>query len=110
MDAQATVAANLKIAASARGLTMQRLADAAALSGGYLSEVLAGKKSPTLRTLARLCAVLQLDVIDLFRDDLGERLASKPAARPKWRTPQAVADAERVHRGSASDTGEDDAG
>ncbi|GEM_PF-1354216 len=87
MDAQAVAIANLKSAARARGMTMQRLADAAAVSGGYLSEILAGKKSPTIRTLMRLSAALDLEVIDLFRRDLPDRLAAKPAERPRWRTP-----------------------
>ncbi len=45
-----------------------QLADFAGLGRGYVSEVLAGKKSPTLRSLGKLAAALETSVRDLFPD------------------------------------------
>lgn len=47
-------------------MTAMRLADFAGIARGYLSDVLAGKKSPTVRTLVKLAAALDVEVRDLF--------------------------------------------
>lgn len=42
------------------------LADFSDMGRGYLSDVLAGKKSPTVRTLAKIARALEVEVKDLF--------------------------------------------
>ena len=43
-----------------------QLADFSTVARGYLSDVLTGKKSPTVRTLSKIARALQVDVRDLF--------------------------------------------
>jgi transcriptional regulator with XRE-family HTH domain len=49
-----------------RDWSINQLADFTGGGRGYLSEVLAGKKSPTLRILVRLAEGLDLDVAELL--------------------------------------------
>lgn len=42
-----------------------QVADFAGVSRGYLSEVLSGRKSPSLRTLVKIAAALEVEVRDL---------------------------------------------
>jgi transcriptional regulator with XRE-family HTH domain len=51
--------------------SINQLADFSGLGRGYLSDVLAAKKSPTVRTLAKLADALETEVSELF-----ERLPS----------------------------------
>lgn len=51
-----------------RCLSMNHLADFAGLSRSYVSAILRGRKSPTLRTLEKLADALDVDVRDLFPD------------------------------------------
>lgn len=52
-----------------RGLSVNRLADFSDVGRGRLSEILAGKSSPTPRTLGRLADALGVSVRDLLPDD-----------------------------------------
>lgn len=49
-----------------RRWSANKLADFAVVGRGYLSDVLAGKKSPTLRTMVKLARALEVDVRDLL--------------------------------------------
>jgi transcriptional regulator with XRE-family HTH domain len=49
-----------------RELTINRLADFSGIGRGRLSEIVAGKSSPTLRTLGRLTDALGVAVKDLL--------------------------------------------
>jgi transcriptional regulator with XRE-family HTH domain len=60
------VAERIKELADARGLTINRLADFAGMSRGYLSKLLRGEQSPTVRSLERIAAALEVEVRDLF--------------------------------------------
>lgn len=51
----------------AKGWSQNQLADFAGVARGYLSHILAGEYSPTLRILARLADALEVQVKDLFR-------------------------------------------
>jgi transcriptional regulator with XRE-family HTH domain len=51
----------------AKGWTATKLADFADVGRGYLSDVLAGKKSPTLRTMVKLADALDVPVYELLR-------------------------------------------
>jgi transcriptional regulator with XRE-family HTH domain len=50
-----------------RGTTAEQVAFAAEISKSYLSAVLRGKKSPTVRTLEKLAQALDVDVEQLFK-------------------------------------------
>jgi DNA-binding phage protein len=43
-----------------------QLADFSGVGRGYLSDILSGKKSPTVRTLVKIAEALEVDVRDLF--------------------------------------------
>lgn len=43
-----------------------RLADFSGIARGYLSDMLAGRKSPTVRTLSKIARALEVSVRDLF--------------------------------------------
>jgi len=58
---------NLRAARTRRGLTIAELAAASGLSKGFLSQVEHDKTSPSLDTLERLAAALDVTVVDLLR-------------------------------------------
>lgn len=60
------LAARIKALAKRRGWSVNKLADFAVVGRGYLSDVLAGRKSPTVRTLAKLASALEVEVKELL--------------------------------------------
>lgn len=50
-------------------LSVNRLADFSGIGRGGLSELLAGKSSPTLRTMSRIADALEVSVRDLLPED-----------------------------------------
>jgi transcriptional regulator with XRE-family HTH domain len=50
-----------------RGWTLTQLADFSGLGAGYMSNLLARKKSPTVRTLLKIAKALDVQVADLFK-------------------------------------------
>src|SRR5215470_3344899 len=50
----------------AKGWSQNKLADFAGIARGYLSHILAGEYSPTVRILAQLADALEVQVKDLF--------------------------------------------
>ena len=56
----------IRSVAKQRGWSVNKLADFADVGRGYLSDVLAGKKSPTLRTLVKISRALDTDVREFF--------------------------------------------
>ncbi len=64
--------AHRRFIARVRALMRQRrwsankLADFSGVARGYTSDMLAGKKSPTLRTLSKIAQALEVDVRDLL--------------------------------------------
>src|SRR5215510_7180071 len=50
----------------AKGWSQNKLADFSGIARGYLSHILAGEYSPTVRILARLADALEVQVKDLF--------------------------------------------
>jgi transcriptional regulator with XRE-family HTH domain len=78
-DLQQTIGAVIRRERQARRLTMKALAERAALSEVYLSEIERGKKYPSAPVLEKLAEALDLavsDLIELVADEL--RLASQP--------------------------------
>jgi transcriptional regulator with XRE-family HTH domain len=56
----------------ARGWTLIRLADFSGIARGYLSNVLARQKSPTVRTLSKIAKALHVEVVDLLDPRRGQ--------------------------------------
>lgn len=75
------IGARLRAARKSQGMTIEQVAVACGLSGGFLSRVERDETSPSVATLVSLCQVLSLDVGSLFKDsDTGVvPLASAPA-------------------------------
>ena len=57
---------NIRAMARKKRWSGNQVADFAGVSRGYLSEVLSGRKSPSLRTLVKLAAAFEVEVRDLF--------------------------------------------
>jgi transcriptional regulator with XRE-family HTH domain len=70
-DLHDIVIANIRRLAKSKGLSNERLADFAGTSGGYLSEILRKKKSPSLRTIEKIAEGLDVDAVVLFERDPG---------------------------------------
>ena len=66
MNVHDTLIHNIKKLASSKGLSVNRLADFAGLSRGYMSTLLRGQNSPTVATLEKIADVLEVEVRDLF--------------------------------------------
>lgn len=60
------MASRIRQLAKKRKLTANRLADFSGLGRGFLSNILTGKKSPSLRTLAKIAAALDVPVRELL--------------------------------------------
>jgi transcriptional regulator with XRE-family HTH domain len=60
------MAARVLALAKKRKLSQNLLADFAGLGRGNLSEILSGRVSPTLRTLGKLAAALDVQVSELL--------------------------------------------
>jgi transcriptional regulator with XRE-family HTH domain len=75
------IGARLRAARRERGLSLAELADRSGLTKGFLSEVERDLTSPSVGSLLRLCAALDLHVGDLFGGDQG------PVVRAGERTP-----------------------
>ena len=67
MDAHAILIARIDELASKHGYSINRLADAAGISRGYLSSVLRGKFSPSVKTLEKLALALNVPAYELLR-------------------------------------------
>lgn len=63
------VVSRIRECAEARGLALNLLAYRAGTSRVHLFDVLAGRKSPTLKYLGKVAAVLGVDVADLLATD-----------------------------------------
>jgi transcriptional regulator with XRE-family HTH domain len=61
--------ARIRAAARKKKWSANQLADFAGLGRGYMSEILAGKKSPTLRTLGKIAGALETSVKSLLPEE-----------------------------------------
>jgi transcriptional regulator with XRE-family HTH domain len=59
----------IKALMAGQGLSVNRLADFSGVGRGRMSEILAGKSSPTVRTLGKIALALATDVRDLFEGE-----------------------------------------
>lgn len=68
-DLHKLTVARIRAAARKKRWSANQLADFAGLGRGYLSEVLACKKSPTLRTLGKIAGALEVSVRSLLPEE-----------------------------------------
>jgi transcriptional regulator with XRE-family HTH domain len=61
------VVQRIREVARRKGLSVDALADAAEVSRSYLWKVLAGRFSPTIKTVAKIAGALEVDPLELFR-------------------------------------------
>ncbi|MDP3803479.1 MAG: helix-turn-helix transcriptional regulator [Phenylobacterium sp.] len=69
MDIRALVGRNVRRARIEKGLTQEDLAERAGTSQFYISSLEAGRRNPTVVTLAGLAQALGVDHLDLLRPD-----------------------------------------
>jgi transcriptional regulator with XRE-family HTH domain len=67
MDIRALVGRNVRRARIEKGLTQEELAERAGTSQFYVSSLEAGRRNPTIGTLASLASALGVDHLDLLR-------------------------------------------
>ncbi|MGB8931732.1 MAG: helix-turn-helix transcriptional regulator [Anaeromyxobacteraceae bacterium] len=65
-DLHKMMVSRVRAAARKKRWSANQLADFAGVSRGYLSDVLTGKKSPTLRTMGKIAGALEVPVRDLL--------------------------------------------
>ena len=66
MKAGRRVADRIRTLIKKRNTTAEKVAFEAEISKSYLSAILRGKKSPTVRTLEKIARTLEVQVRDLF--------------------------------------------
>ena len=69
MDIHTILSRNIRRLASKRKWSQNLLADFSGISRSNLSTVLRGQKSPTVRTLEKIAAALEVEVWELFVDE-----------------------------------------
>ena len=60
------IARRIGAAMKRKKMSVNKLADFAGIGRGYLSELLRSKKAPTVKTLAKIAAALDVDLRDLI--------------------------------------------
>ncbi len=60
------IGANIKQIRLMKRISQRKLADLAGISNTYLSDIEVGRTNPSLKTLLKLAAALELDVKELF--------------------------------------------
>lgn len=69
LNIYAVVAGQLRLRRLQAGLTIEDLADAAGISVSFLAYLEAGKKKPSLATIAKIAAALKIPVSELFDEN-----------------------------------------
>jgi len=85
MDAHAILIERIGMLARRKGLSINRLADSAGISRGYLSGLLRRVHSPSLQTVQKLATALEVEVWQLFKpvDPAPEGARRPPAGRSR---------------------------
>lgn len=65
---QYTIAKNIKFFRNTKGITQEKLAEKAGVSGSYIGYLERGKKSPSLDLLVKIADVLQVDLVHLLTE------------------------------------------
>ncbi len=67
-----TIGSKLKEFRAARRLTLQQVAEAAGCTAAYVSQVERNKTSPSIASLKRIAAALNVRIVDFFLDEVAE--------------------------------------
>lgn len=86
MDGRSILAWNLKRLRSERGISQETLAADAEVSRAHMSELERKNASATVDLLDRLAAVLEVPLVEFFKEP--ERGAQRPKPLPVGRKPQ----------------------
>jgi len=76
------------------GLTLNQLAEMADIDGGFINCIENGKKTPSLRTLVKIAAALNVSIVDIFseqdfvKDVFDHQVSSQVRAILKGKPPQ----------------------
>lgn len=65
----------IKFLREQKGITVNKLANLAGISQGFLRDIELGNKRPTVETLSYICDALEISLKDFFDDDLFNRLS-----------------------------------
>ena len=65
----------IKFLREQKGITVNKLANLAGISQGFLRDIELGNKRPTVETLSYICDALENSLKDFFDDDLFNRLS-----------------------------------
>lgn len=60
----------IKFLREQKGITVNKLANLAGISQGFLRDIELGNKRPTVETLSYICDALEISLKDFFDDDL----------------------------------------
>lgn len=63
-----TVGSRIRLLRKQAGLTICQLAEMAGIDGGFITCIETGKKTPSLRTLAKIAGALNVPLVDIFSD------------------------------------------
>ncbi len=74
MNIYATFARQLRLKRLQAGLTIEELADAAGISVSFLAYLETNKKKPSLATIAKIAAALDVPVPELFNEKTAPRV------------------------------------
>ena len=80
----ATLARQLRLKRLQAGLTIEALADTAGISTGFLAYLETNKKKPSLITIAKLAAALDISVSELFDEPVHNIASEKQKALNKF--------------------------
>jgi len=87
-DLNLMIAARLKAARNARGMTLDQLAQSSGVSRAMISKIERAEASPTAALLARLCATLGQSLSMFFAKADASAPLTRRADQPVWRDPQ----------------------
>ena len=77
MNIYATIARQLRLKRLQAGLTIEDLADAAGISVSFLAYLETNKKKPSLATIAKIAAALNISVPELFDEKTVPNIAGE---------------------------------
>ncbi|EJK85709.1 putative transcriptional regulator [Rhizobium sp. AP16] len=88
-DLEIAIGARIKQLRIARGMTLDELANASAVSRAMISRIERAEASPTASLLARLCAALGLSLSSFFAEEEEDvSPLARSDAQPIWRDPE----------------------
>lgn len=72
------IAERIKTYRTAKGYTVNKLANLSGISQSYLREIELGNRNPTVEILSLICDALEITLKDFFNDEISSTLSSDP--------------------------------